>query len=340
MMRQTLYFIAPGQVSLQSEELPPLQPEQVLVQTSLSAISAGTELLFYGGHFPRDIPVDESLPALSQESAYPLKYGYSLVGRVIAVGSAIENGWENRLVFSFHPHESHFYAKTSELIPIPDGISLEDAVFLPNMETAVNLVMDGAPLIGERVVVFGQGVVGLLTAALLARVPLSKLITFDRYPIRHRASLEMGAFASFDPDEITQAKSILSHEADLSYELSGSPDALNQAIAITGYAGRVVIGSWYGQKKASLDLGGRFHRSRIRLLSSQVSTIAPEFSARWDKGRRLAVAWEMIRQIQPSRLITRRIPFDQAQSAYEMLDRNPEQNLQVIFTYHTNHGEG
>ena len=331
--RQTLYFIAPGQVCLQSEELSPLQPDQVLVQTILSAISAGTELLFYRGQFPQDIPVDESLPALSQDGAYPLKYGYSAVGRVVAVGSAVQNGWENRLVFSFHPHESHFCAKTSELIPIPDGIPLEDAVFLPNMETAVNLVMDGAPLIGERVVVFGQGVVGLLTAALLSRFPLGRLITFDRYPIRRRTSLEMGAFASFDPDEITQAKSILSNEADLSYELSGSPDALNQAIAITGYAGRVVIGSWYGQKKATLDLGGRFHRSRIHLVSSQVSTIAPEFSARWSKERRLTVAWDMIRQMRPSRLITRRIPFTQAQSAYEILDKNPEQNIQIIFSY-------
>lgn len=335
MKRQTLYFIAPGQVSLRSEELPPLQPDQVLVQTRLSAISAGTELLFYRGQFPRDIPVDETLPALRQENAYPLKYGYSLVGRVIAVGSAVQNGWDNRLVFAFHPHESHFCANPNELIPIPDGIPLEDAVFLPNMETAVNLVMDGAPLIGERVAVFGQGVVGLLTVALLARYPLDRLITFDRYPLRRQASLEMGASASFDPQELEQGQSSLSEEADLTYELSGSPDALNQAIAITGYAGKVVIGSWYGQKKAPLDLGGRFHRSRLHLLSSQVSTIAPEHNARWSKERRLAVAWEMIRQIKPSRLITQRLPFDQAQFAYAMLDENPEQNIQIIFNYHT-----
>lgn len=335
MKRQTLYFIAPGQVSLRSEELPPLQPDQVLVQTSLSAISAGTELLFYRGQFPRDIPVDETLPALRQESAYPLKYGYSLVGRVIGVGSAVQNGWDNRLVFAFHPHESHFCADPSELIPVPEGISQEDAIFLPNMETAVNLVMDGAPLIGERVAVFGQGVVGLLTTALLARYPLDRLITFDRYPLRCRASLEMGASASFDPQDLEQCRSNLSGEADLTYELSGSPDALNQAIAITGYAGRVVIGSWYGQKKASLELGGRFHRSRVRLLSSQVSTIAPEHGARWNKERRLAVAWEMIRQIRPSRLITQRIPFAQAQLAYQMLDKDPEQNIQIVFNYHT-----
>jgi len=52
------------------------------------------------------------------------------------------------------------------------------------------------------------------------------------------------------------------------------------------YSGRVVIGSWYGSKPVQLDLGGAFHRSRIRLISSQVSSLAPELSGRWDKSRR------------------------------------------------------
>ena len=54
------------------------------------------------------------------------------------------------------------------------------------METAVNLVMDARPIIGERVMVIGQGIVGLLTTALLSRFPLNRLITLDRYAIRRR----------------------------------------------------------------------------------------------------------------------------------------------------------
>jgi hypothetical protein len=67
---------------------------------------------------------------------------------------------------------------------------------------------------------------------------------------------------------------------------------LDAAIALTSFSGRIVIGSWYGEKRAPVDLGSIFHRSRIKLISSQVSTIAPELSARWDKTRRFAVAWE------------------------------------------------
>ncbi|MGW8249598.1 MAG: oxidoreductase, partial [Anaerolineales bacterium] len=96
---------------------------------------------------------------------------------------------------------------------------------------------------------------------------------------------------------------------------------------------RVVIGSWYGEKEAHLHLGGYFHRSRIRLLSSQVSSLAPELSARWTKARRLDVAWQMLRSIQPSRLISRRAPFQDAAAAYRELDQQPDEVIQTIFIY-------
>ena len=58
------------------------------------------------------------------------------------------------------------------------------------METAVNLIQDAAPILGERVLVLGQGVIGLLTAALLKEFPLETLVTADRYPLRRAASLD------------------------------------------------------------------------------------------------------------------------------------------------------
>jgi 2-desacetyl-2-hydroxyethyl bacteriochlorophyllide A dehydrogenase len=333
MKRQSLYFTAPKGISIIEEELLSPMAEEVLVQTILSGISPGTELLFYRGQFPPELPVDENIAALRGETGYPLKYGYCLVGRVIDLGAAVDACWLDRLVFAFHPHESHFTARTSQLMPVPEGLSLEEALFLPNMETAINFAQDGAPLVGENVLVIGQGIVGLLTTAVLARFPLSSLITLDHFTNRRQASIKMGAHASLEPGDIQQVKSILPDGADLTYELSGSPAALDQAIGLTGYAGRVVIGSWYGEKEARLDLGGYFHRSRIRLLSSQVSTNAPALSARWTKARRFDVAWEMLRTIKPSRLISRRIPFHLADKAYQELDQQPDKGIQTIFTY-------
>lgn len=336
MKRFSVEFTAPGKVSTVEEELPDPAPNQALVQTLVSAISPGTELLIYRGQFPEDLLVDETLASLAGDFHYPLRYGYSAVGRVIAAGTQIVPEWEGRLVFSFQPHTSCFLAAPQDLIALPADIAPENAVFLANMETAVNLVMDGAPLIGERVAVFGQGIVGLLTAALLAQFPLSSLVALDRYPLRRNASLEAGVSACLEadaPDAMEQLRLLQPGGADLVYEVSGSPEALDRAIAAAAFSGRVVVGSWYGKKKAALDLGGRFHRSRIRLVSSQVSSLAPELSGRWTKARRIELAWDMLRRIRPKSLITHRLPVSEAPEAYRLLDRAPEEAIQIVFKY-------
>jgi 2-desacetyl-2-hydroxyethyl bacteriochlorophyllide A dehydrogenase len=337
-----VYFTGDCRVILEEKPLPTPGPSQLLVQTLVSAISAGTEMLFYRGQVPAGLPVDETIPALAGDIHYPLKYGYAAVGRVVAAGSALErDGWAGRLVFAFNPHESHFLVEPADLFPLPAGIAPEDAVFMPNMETAVNLVMDGGPTIGEQVAVFGQGVVGLLTTALLARVPLAGLVALDGYALRRERALAMGAHDVFDsgaPDGVARARAALQAGrayagADLVYELSGNPAALDGALGLAGFNSRIVVGSWYGQKRAGLDLGGRFHRGRIRLISSQVSTIDPAWSGRWSKARRLEVAWRMIEAIRPAGLITHRFPVAQAAEAYRLVDQDPGTTLQVVLTY-------
>jgi 2-desacetyl-2-hydroxyethyl bacteriochlorophyllide A dehydrogenase len=329
---RALCFVAPRRVTVREEPLSPPGAGQVLVQTLVSAISPGTEMLVYRGQVPAGMPLDSTLPVLAGDFAFPLKYGYAAVGRVAELGEGADPAWQERLVLSFHPHASHFLASPGELIPVPAGLSAEEAAFLPNLETAVNFLMDGQPVVGERVAVFGQGVVGLLTTALLARLPLSSLVTVDCHPLRRQASLDLGAHAALDP-EAPGALDDWCASADLTYELSGSPSALDPAIAATGFGGRVVIGSWYGDQRATLSLGGAFHRSRIQLVSSQVSTIAPRWSARWSKARRLEVAWRLLAELKPAGLITHRFPFADAAEAYDLLDRRPGEAIQVLLSY-------
>lgn len=334
--RFSLYFTDQRLVMVQEEELPKMGDNQVLVETLLSAISPGTESMIYRGEFPGDISLDENIVSLSKNFSYPMKYGYSAVGRIVDIGKDVDSKWKDRLVMAFNPHESYFIADPETLMPIPEDIKPDDGVFLPNMETAINFLMDGKPLIGEDVAVFGQGIVGLLTTGLLARIPLASLISLDRFPMRRRVSREVGAKVCLDPEDVDLQKELaeyLPNGADLTYEVSGSPAALDQALAATGFAGRIVIGSWYGSRRSSLSLGGQFHRSRIQLVSSQVSTLAPEFLGRWTKARRLEVAWEMIRQLRPSRFITHRFPIQEAAKAYNILDQEAGSAIQILLTY-------
>jgi 2-desacetyl-2-hydroxyethyl bacteriochlorophyllide A dehydrogenase len=336
-----LVFQEPHRVALQEEEVVPPDRDEVLVEAHLSAISPGTEMLVFKGEFPPHMPLDETIESLAANVfEYPLHYGYSVVGQVTAVGDAVNRHWIGRRVFAFHPHASHFTVKTENLVAIPEGIPVEDALFLAAMETALNLVMDGRPMIGERVVVLGQGIVGLLTTALLARFPLENLITVDPYPLRRQTSLSMGARQSLAPDEgepsprQSEGSPHLSNgSADLVYELSGNPAALNVAIQVAHFSGRIVIGSWYGTKRAAVDLGSWFHRSRLRILSSQVSTIDPQFSGCWTKNRRFQAAWDLIQKVRPAQLITHRFPIQAAPEAYALIAQHSQQTIQVILTY-------
>jgi threonine dehydrogenase-like Zn-dependent dehydrogenase len=145
-----------------------------------------------------------------------------------------------------------------------------------------------------------------------------------------RALAARAGVRTLSPQELAQAGT---WSADLTFELSGNPAALDSAIAHTGFDGRVIVGSWYGQKRAPVDLGGVFHRNRIRLISSQVSTLGPAHSGRWDKARRLDVAWSQLRTVDVAPLITHRIPLAQAATAYAQLADNPAQTMQILLTH-------
>lgn len=341
MSLKTLYFTGPGKVEVRESDIPSPEANTVLVKTIATGISSGTELLIYRGQAPSDMIADATISSLSHALTFPFPYGYCAVGEVVETGLGVHAGWVGKRVFAFHHHASYFLAAPETLIEVPADLGTEEAIFLPNMETAVNLLLDGKPLIGERAAVFGQGIVGLLTLSLLAMQPIFQLISFDLHPERRKASLAAGAHCSLDPlapDCREQVNALIPKNGeyarfDLAYELSGSPAALDQAVSLTGYDGRVIVGSWYGTKRASLDLGSHFHRSRMKLISSQVSTISPDLLGRWNKVRRLDAAWEMIRRIRPAKYITHRYPIERAAEAYETLDKQEDAIIQAVLTY-------
>jgi len=341
MQRTTVIFKNPYEIELMQSPVPVPGEKEALIKTRVSAVSPGTELLVYRGKFPPDMAVDAVIPSLKRPFGYPLAYGYASVGQVAEIGRSAEKDLLGRSVFCFHPHESHYVVRQDRLIRLPDDIDPINAAFMATMETAVNFLMDGQPVIGENVVVFGLGIVGLLTTALLARMPLGSLVALDPNPRRRAGAKLAGAGIALDPasaDAFEEGPEWLKAAAegggaDLIFELSGNPAALNQALAIAGPGSRIVIGSWYGTQKAELDLGGSFHRNRIRLISSQVSTLAPQYSNRWTKSRRMQGALDMIRQLKPARFVTHRYDIQQAPQAYELLDQSPQEAIQVIFSY-------
>ncbi|ELY87383.1 alcohol dehydrogenase zinc-binding domain-containing protein, partial [Natrialba hulunbeirensis JCM 10989] len=181
------------------------------------------------------------------------------------------------------------------------------------------------------------------TTALLARTPIETLVTFDPDGDRRRHSSAFGADRTLDPTACAVEEAFAGaaaggfeagdSRADLTYELSGNPDALDDALAVTGFDGRLLVGSWYGTKPATANLGGRFHRDRIDIRSSQVSTIDPRLSGRWSRERRHDLTWSWLRRLDLERLFTHEFPLEDAAVAYELLEERADDVVQVLFTY-------
>jgi 2-desacetyl-2-hydroxyethyl bacteriochlorophyllide A dehydrogenase len=355
-----LFHVAEGRVETREVSLTSPGEGKVLIRSRCSAISAGTEAMVYRGEFPKNAPLDTSIESLRGGFSYPFAYGYALVGEVAATGPGVDESLVGKMLFAFHPHQDRAVVPLADCIAIPDGVAPEAALFLPQVETALNLVMDGAPLIGERVLVFGQGVVGLLTAALLNRFPLGRLVVAEPLAWRRAFAGQWGLTETVDPSDAADWQGLLAslrgssfegaglapasvdgasvdgasvNGADLIFELSGDMGALDQAIDAAGFDGRIVVGSWYGARSRPLDLGGRFHRNRLRLISSQVSTLSPSLTGRWDKRRRIELAWRMMEQLRPERLIGRSFPLANCAEAFETVCARPEGVMQVIFEY-------
>jgi threonine dehydrogenase-like Zn-dependent dehydrogenase len=304
-------------------------------------------MLVYRGEAP-DAAADPGIDALSGCLSFPIAYGYAAVGTVVAVGSSVDPDWIGTRVFSFQPHTSHFTAPVDRVVPLPSAVSFADGALIPSVETAVTLLMDARPMIGERVVVFGQGIIGLLVTQFLHSYPLSGLYTVEPVASRRRASESAGATKSFAPDavggelasrlDVTQSDAADAGDgpyegADLVLETSGRPEALDAAVSIAGFDARIIVGSWYGTKTADLDLGGRFHRSRISIRSSQVSTLSPDVRGRWNTDRRLDTVLDLLEELEPGRLITDEYPPSEAPSLYRRLDQEGGALLQPVFRY-------
>ena len=327
MTGRALYFTGERSVEVRDQPIPTPGTAEVRVRTERSGISPGTERLVYRGEVSRDRATDETIDALDGTFSYPLQYGYAAVGRVTAVGTEVDDDWLDKRVFAFNPHETHFLATPETLIETT--LAPDQALFIPTVETAVGLVMDARPRVGSRVVVFGQGPVGLATTAVLAAFPLAELVTVDPSERRRSLSASLGADRSVAP---TALETVGDDGADVTFELSGHPGALDDAIDATGYAGTVIVGSWYGTKPVTLSLDD-YHRSHIRIRSSQVSRIDAEHADRWDKARRLDFVRSWLAETSLSELVTHEFAFDRAPEAYRLLDQDTGEAVQLALTY-------
>lgn len=329
MKARAVHFVAPRRVELREVEVPDPPDGHLLVATEWSGISSGTELLAYRGEVDPDLPLDETLGALAGTFAYPFRYGYSAVGRVVRPAAPFREG---QRVFAFHPHQDRFVADAREAVAV-DDLDPRAATLYPLVETAVQVCLDAAPRLGETVVVVGLGAVGILAAALLVRTG-AVVVGSEPEPARRAAAQAFGVRA-VGPDEVEEVVTAQTggRGADLVVESSGNPQALAAALGLLAHEGTALVCSWYGTKPVPLPLGAAFHRRRLAVASTQVSTLPAALTARWDRSRRAELAWALVRELPLGALATHGFTFEEAAEAYACADRKGDGLIHAALRY-------
>lgn len=327
MKARALWFAGPRRVEVVEVDVPSPGEGEVLVRTEYSGISGGTELLAYRGELDPEMPVDEALGSLQGTFRYPFAYGYSCAGRV--EGGALPEGSR---VFAFHPHQSAFVVRADEAVRV-DGLSPRIATMFPLVESALQISLDAGPVQEEPVVVLGLGPVGLLSALLLARSG-GRVIGGEPREWRRKVAADLGLLA-LHPDELPEAvaRQTGGRGVPLVIEAAGSPDALPAALPLLAHEGTALVASWYGSKPVRLPLGGAFHRRRLTIRSTQVSTIPAAMATRWTVARRRAAARDLMDELPLAALATREWPLAEAGAAFEALDRGEPGLLHAALRY-------
>ncbi|MBS1860290.1 MAG: zinc-binding dehydrogenase [Actinobacteria bacterium] len=329
-----LWITEPGHSELRADSAPAPAPHEIRVKAIASGISSGTEMALYRGHGP----TDQAMTPSTCEGSWglPVKYGYQNVGRVIDAGAA--SGYaEGELVFCRYPHQDLYTidATDPELVyRIPEFDPPEIGVLGNNADVALTALLDAPVRLGDVVVVIGLGVVGMFCAE-LARRTAGTLIGVDPYLYRRQVALELGVDVAVPPEEALDAVMAASEGrgSDVSIEASGAAAGLQLAIDCGGLEATVTVVSWYGDKQIPLVLAPTFYSNRLKFVSSSVLYAGSGLQPRWDLGRKLEVALDLLPTMRPEEMISHRVPFDRAPEAFQLLDERPEETLGVILTY-------
>ncbi|HLL29106.1 MAG TPA: zinc-binding alcohol dehydrogenase [Xanthobacteraceae bacterium] len=294
---RALWYVAPGAAELRTDTHPLPAAGDVQVRTLFSGLSRGTERLVFEGRVPKSEWERMRAPAQAGDFPFPVKYGYAAVGEIEAGPQPLLK----KQVFALYPHQDRFVVPADDVVAIPAGVPARRAVLTANLETALNILWDGNAAPGDHIVIVGSGVVGLLVAALAARLPGAEVTAVDVDSSRAAIAEKFG-FAFAEPKRAP-------HGADLVIHTSASEAGLSLAFECAGDEATIVEASWHGENACEVSLGGAFHSRRLKLISSQVGNIACTRRPRWTRRRRLQTAAQLLADERLDALLGEEVPF-------------------------------
>ncbi|MEQ8547435.1 MAG: hypothetical protein RIC03_05975 [Cyclobacteriaceae bacterium] len=301
----------------ESAELPEVITGEVLIRAFYSMISQGTEKTVVTHELSAVIAQEMAVPYMKGSLVDTFTYGYSIVGEVVS-GKADLLG---KKVHLMHPHQDYIVAKEEDVFEIPAAVSLKEATLASNIETAVNTIWDADISLGDRVLIYGYGLIGAIIATIVNKIPGVQCEVFETDHERQQLHLD-----HFIPERS-------GHDYDVVFNTTSNPQALQHALASTRLEGKIIELSWYGNQETTLRLGADFHYGRKQIISSQVSHIPIKKQPFWNYKKRKQLVFELLADHSFSHLLTAEIAFKEAPKFYQRLRNEKISELSTIICY-------
>ncbi len=320
MKRRNLVVHGPGDLSLDTEELPEVPPGGLLLHTVTTGLSAGTELTFVKGDHPglsREYDAELGLfRDVDRAPAYPVtRLGYMEVARVaesrtaaFGVGDLVASAYGHATAHVSDPVREH-------VVPLPEDIDPVLGTYVAHLgpicangllHAAADAVGPTVTRLGEgvegrRVLVTGAGLIGLLTALFAREHGAEEVVVVDADERRRALVERLGLLALDEGDDPALTLKTrwrhgpADHGADVVFQCRGRPHALATALRAARPQGVVVDLAFYTDGADTVRLGEEFHHNGLTLRSAQIGRTPRGTAGHWDRHRLSAETIRLLR---------------------------------------------
>jgi threonine dehydrogenase-like Zn-dependent dehydrogenase len=293
--------------------VPESTPSQQQVISKFSMVSTGTEKLVLTQQVPSAMQQDMAVPYMEGGFNLPIKYGYAMCG-------LLETGERVHLM---HPHQNICIVEKESLFFCSDTLPLQRVPLISNMETVINAIWSCDLDSDKPFVICGFGNIGSLLATTLKFFYKKDVVVIEKNLWRQKQAQELG----FDLYKENQG-------FEVAFNTTAQDAALQYCIDQASEEAQIIELSWYGSCTTKLQLGNHFHKKRLHLISSQVSSIPKKKRQEYNYYKRKQLASSILEHDIFDSLIAHIIPFHEAPSFFNSLRKGePLDGLIYLIQY-------
>ncbi|MFN2399736.1 MAG: bi-domain-containing oxidoreductase [Gemmatimonadaceae bacterium] len=367
-MIHLLQSLRDGSTRVITVPVPRASGAQVVVESRASVLSAGTErmlvdfgkagLLEKARQQPEKVRqvldkvrtdgLGPTIEAVRAKLDSPIPLGYCQAGTVVEIGPRVNRFVPGDRVVTNGPHAEYVRVAQTLAARIPDSVGFESAAFTPLAAIGLQSLRLATPALGETVVVYGLGLIGLLTVQLVVANGC-RAIGIDRSPERVAAAEGFGARGIVAEGDRDVAQAVLDLTAGIGADIvlltlaTESDEPVHAAATMARKRGRIVLVGVAGlslkredfyRKELSFQVSCSYGPGRYDPVHEEQGVDYPEAFVRWTEGRNFAAVLDLMAsgKLDPLPLISHRFPVEQAERAYDALS-NGAASLGIVLSY-------